>query len=128
MNAKRVIVAFVAGYKPDLSTMRGPIVAETLRKSGAALWALEGRSSSATNSESSNRDQILDRGTAMSGGAHDRVLLGTALEGRAKRIAELLLSEYVVTYGAPGGGGQTLEVTVGVKNAHVFAPTWTPPR
>ena len=122
--SRRVIVALVAGYKPEGSAVEVPLVAATLRQSGASLWVLEGRSSFGGGSVSSTRDAALTFLVPASGGARVSVGLGTALETQGKRLVETLLSQYAVTFAAPSPSATTRAITVSVKDAKVLAPAW----
>ncbi len=121
---RRAIVALVAGYKVEGSMVEGPVLANALRQSRASLWILEGRSSFGAGSANSSRDAMLTLAVPASGGAKASVGVGTALETQAKHLAELLMSQYEVTYAAPSRSATELAVSVSVKNAKVMAPAW----
>jgi hypothetical protein len=126
-NAKfprRAIVALVAGYKVEVNSVDWPLLADTLRRSRASLWILEGRSSFGNGAPNSGRDAMMTKVVPSSGGAKFSVSVGTALETQAKKLAELLLAQYAVTYAAPSGTTSKLAVTVDVKDAKVLAPVW----
>jgi hypothetical protein len=121
---RRAIVALVAGYKVEASAVEGPALADALRQSRSSLWVLEGRSSFGAGSPSPARDAMLTLAVPASGGAKASVGVGTALGTQAKRLAELLMSQYEVTYAAPSTSATELAVSVNVKNAKVMAPVW----
>ncbi len=122
---RRVVLAIVGGYKDDQSSLASQRVADRLRLSHVALWALEGRSTLGENPRNVNRDAILRLGTQLSGGWHDTVSAGTALEGAARRMAALIVSQYALTYGpADGRDDGRLEFAVR-PGLHVLAPSWT---
>jgi len=121
---RRAIFAVVAGYKPEADTQELPQVAAALRLSGASLWVLEGRSGFGGGSVSSVRDAALTSTVPASGGARASVSVGTALETQAKHLAELLASQYAVTYAAPSGSAKALTVSAAGKDVKVIAPTW----
>lgn len=123
---RRIVIALLAGYKTDVSTQRGPDVIAEMRRAGVALWTLEGRSVFRPNPQSINREAVVDLAAKASGGLHESVGQGTALEPRGKRMAEFILAQYAVEYAAPARGAQGLEVGVSVKGAKVIAPTWPP--
>lgn len=123
-NPRRAMIALVAGYKADASTIELSIVAATLRQARASLWVVEGRSAFGGGFNSGARDAALTMLVPASGGARVTVGLGTALETQAKKIAETLASQYAVTYAAPHLNARELAVSVSVKNAKVMAPTW----
>lgn len=120
---RRAIVGVIAGYKADFGGDSIPAMANALQQSRASLWILEGRSSFGGGFSSGSRDAVMTQYVPMSGGASLSVAIGTALETQAKRLAETLASQYVVTYAAPRAAS-TLAVSVQVKNAKVLAPTW----
>ena len=121
---RRAIVAMVAGYKVEGSTVEGPVLANALRRARASLWVLEGRSSFGGGSSSSSRDAMLTLAVPASGGAKASVSVGTALETMARRLTDTLMSQYAVTYAAPSSSATTLAVAVNVKDAKVLAPAW----
>lgn len=121
---RRAILAMVAGYKSDASSIAGSQFGDALRHSGASLWVLEGRASFSARSPSPNRDAALEMVVPPSGGVLIPVAAGTALESQAKRLATLLTSQYIVTYSVPSVTARRLTVTVSRKNTKVLAPTW----
>jgi hypothetical protein len=121
---RRIVLVVFAGYKSDTSGLAAPTVMEEMRKAQVSLWALEGRSAFQGNTGSIERERITDLATKASGGVHDIVGVGTALIGRSKWMADVLLAQYAVVYGAPRRGAQSISVTVPVKNAKVIAPVW----
>jgi hypothetical protein len=125
-TGRKVIFTVVAGYRPDQSNVRNDVLGEVLRLSGAQLWVIEVRSAQGGNWANNAREQVLDRGSQMSGGVIDIVASPSALESMCKQMAEQLAAQYEVTYG-PGGGASTSHVAVSVKQAgaKVVAPIWT---
>ncbi|HUL75180.1 MAG TPA: hypothetical protein VLT86_18855 [Vicinamibacterales bacterium] len=123
---RRVIFVIAAGYRQDTSNVRIDLMSEVLRLSKAALWAIEVHSAQGGNYENRVREQMLDRGSQLSGGLVDVVASPSALESMCKQMAEMLAAEYDVTYG-PGGGSSTSQMAVRVKpeGLKVMAPMWT---
>jgi hypothetical protein len=123
---RRVIFVMYAAYRPDQSNVRPEVVAELLRLSRASLWAIEARAISGTNYSNSARELFIDRGGGMSGGMHEVVGSASGVDSMAKRMAELIGSQYRVTY-APGGSGAARRLVVSVKRdgLKVLAPSWT---
>jgi hypothetical protein len=120
----RAIFALVAGYKPEADAQEMRQVAAELRQSGASLWVLEGRSGFGGGSVSAVRDAALTFTVPQSGGARVSVSIGTALETQAKHLADVLASQYAVTYAAPSGSANVLAVNAAGKNVKVIAPSW----
>jgi hypothetical protein len=125
-TARKVVFAVVAAYRPDQSNFRNDILAEVLRLSGAQLWVVEVRSAQGGNYSNNQRDQLLDRGTFLSGGTLNTVASPSGLESACRQVPELLAAQYELTYG-PGGGAATSQLAVGVKQTglKVIAPIWT---
>ena len=72
--------------------------AEMVHKSGATVWTVSVRSTSAT---SSNRESVLNVVTRSSGGTRLTIVEPTGLEAMLKSIANSLLSQYTVTFTRP---------------------------
>ena len=123
---RKVIFAVVAGYRPDQSNVRNDVLGEVLRLSGAQLWVIEVRSAQGGNWANNAREQVLDRGSRLSGGVIDIVASPSALESMCKQMAEQLAGQYELTYG-PGGGVAASQLSVSVRQAglKVVAPIWT---
>jgi hypothetical protein len=121
---RRIVLVVFAGYKSDTSGVAAPTVLQELRKAGVSLWVLEGRSAFQGATGSIDRERITDLATKSTGGVHDIVGVGTALINRSKWMADVLLAQYAVVYGAPRRSARSIGVTVSVKNAKVIAPVW----
>lgn len=121
---RRAIMAIFAGYKTDASSGDGVKLADILRNSGASLWTLEGRSSFSSPAIAPIRDQALYMAVPISGGMASTVAAGAGLENQARRLAETLVSQYVVTYAVPSVTSNKRSVTVSRKDAKVAAPVW----
>jgi hypothetical protein len=124
---RRAIFAVFAAYRPDTSVEWSETSGLALWESKASLWAIEVQSGSIAAS-SARREQVVDRGTGMSGGLLDRVGSAIGLDASAQRMSALLAKQYVITYG-PGGSGTTgsrRKVSVGRTGLRVLAPTWAP--
>ena len=91
---RKVVFAVVAGYRPDQSNTRVDVLSEVLRLSGAQLWVIEVRSAQGGNYSNNARDQVLDRGTRLSGGVLDSVASPNGLEAMCKLMAEQLAGQY----------------------------------
>jgi VWFA-related protein len=96
-----VIVAIVAEGR-ELSYRQYDQVLDPLRASGAPLYALMlGSPSSSISDEARNRNMVLDKGTADTGGRRDQILAPSALGDRLSLLAKQLLHQYKVTYARP---------------------------
>lgn len=123
---RRVIVTLVSAYKPDRSTIQPEAMGNILRMSGASLWVVEVRQPQGGNYQNPVREQVLDAGSSLSGGLRDVVASRSGVSTATKRVAELVLAQYAVTFG-PGGGTARSELAVQVKrpDVRVLAPRWT---
>jgi hypothetical protein len=72
--------------------------AEIVNKSGATVWTVSVRSTSAS---SSHREDVLNVVTRLSGGTRLTIVQPTGLEAMLKSVANSLLSQYTVTFARP---------------------------
>lgn len=82
--------------------------AEIVHRSGATVWTVSVRGSSAS---SSHREEILDAVARSSGGSRLTIVEPTGLESMLKIVANSLLSQYTVTFTRP--------VNTTVKSTHM---------
>ena len=123
---RRVILVLLAAYRSDQSGMQTDLVGEMLRLSQASIWALEVRQAQGGNVTNPTREQVLDAGAALSGGTRELVASRSGVTASLKRMADLILSQYALTYGATRGSSQsTLTVTVKRPDVKILSPRWT---
>lgn len=123
---RRIIFTLLAAYRPDRSTIHPDVVVETLRRCAASLWVVEVRQPLGGNYSNPVREQVLDAGSMLSGGTHDVVSSRSGLASATRRLTDLILAQYAVTFGPGEGGSEApLMVEVNVPGAHVLAPRWT---
>jgi hypothetical protein len=122
---RRIIFTLLSAYRAERSVLQPENLSEMLRLSGASLWALEVRQVPGGNYNNPAREQVLDNGSALSGGMHETVSSISGVNTSTKKFAELMLAQYVLTYGPGGGNSQTQQV-VEVKRpgVRVLAPGW----
>ena len=122
---RRIIFTLLAAYRPDQSNLRNEIAAEMLRLSKASLWTVEVRQSDRGNYGNNVREVVLDSGGQLSGGTRDIVNSRTGVGVSSKQMAELMLSQYLLTYG-PAGGTATSRLRIGVTRpgVRILAPRW----
>ena len=121
---RRAVLVVASSYRQDQSSLRTDLAGEALRISKSSLWAVEVRADRA-NFSSQAREETLDLGSRLSGGTRDVVSSRSGVLTSCRRMAELLLAQYDVTY-APAQGTGRSRLTVGVKGSglRVFAPSW----
>jgi len=123
---RRIIFTLFAQYRPDLSALQPEHVREMLRRSGASLWVVEVRQVPGSNITNPAREQVLDQGSRWSGGLRQIVASPSGMMAATKHMAELILGQYLLSYG-PGGGTDPTPLIVEVKRpgVRVLAPGWT---
>lgn len=124
-TTRRAILLMFAAYRPDEGLTRNDIASEMCRLSGASLWTLEARASDGRNLRNAAREMAVDQISQWSGGMHELITTARMLDATAAVMAELIASQYVITY-SPGGGTPQSRLTVGVnaRDAFVLAPLW----
>jgi hypothetical protein len=96
-NPRPVIVAIIT-EGPDLSNRHFRQVLDPLRTSGAALHIV---TIGTPRNMEDDRNMVLEMGPKQSGGSFSTILLGTALNGRLKQLANELTHQFRVTYARP---------------------------
>jgi hypothetical protein len=91
-----VVVDFNARDSSAVQAMQQ--AAETVHKSGATVWTVAVRTTSAT---SSHREEVLNVVTRSSGGTRQTIIDASGLEAMLKNVANSLLSQYTVTFTRP---------------------------
>jgi hypothetical protein len=91
-----VVVDFNARDSSAVQAMQQ--AAETVYKSGATVWTVAVRTTSAT---SSHREEVLNVVTRSSGGTRQTIIDASGLEAMLKNVANSLLSQYTVTFTRP---------------------------
>ena len=121
---RRAVLVVASSYRQDQSSLRTDLAGEALRISKSSMWAVEVRADRA-NFSSQAREETLDLGSRLSGGTRDVVSSRSGVLTSCRRMAELLLAQYDVTY-APAQGTGRSRLAVGVKGTglRVFAPSW----
>jgi hypothetical protein len=110
MAPRRIVVA-VSLNSPEVSTMEPRDAAMAMRKAGVSLWAVSisanADASGSSQGSSAAREVILDNGSAGSGGMRLTGVTAISLESQLKKVADALVSQYVVTYTRPAGAPAT---------------------
>lgn len=102
-----VLVAVTAESLDDYSNRSGREVLERIDESGAAVYTLSvgARRAAAFGTHTLRlqfeRDLVLARGTADSGGRHRDLLVSSALEGAMRELVAELRNQYLVVYSRP---------------------------
>lgn len=126
---RRAIFAVFAAYRRDTSAQWNDRTAMALWESNASLWAIEVQSLGAPGGANASREEVVSRGSLMSGGMSDSVASAVGLDSMAKQMAALLMNQYVVTYG-PSGNTTTStrrKVSVSRDGLRVLSASWVAP-
>ena len=107
-SPRRAIVGVDFNSRDSSAVRAKQQAAEMVHKSGATVWTVSVRSTSAS---SSHREDILDVVTRSSGGTRLTLVEPTGLESVLKSVANSLLSQYTVTFTRP--------VNATVKSTHM---------
>ncbi len=89
---RRAIVSIDFNSRDSSAVQAMNQAAENIRKSGATVWTISIRGTSAT---SSNREEVLNVVTRASGGMRLTAVEATGLDSMLKSVANTLLSQYI---------------------------------
>ena len=122
-ETRRVIVSFNAATPLEKSKPTRQQVAAELQKADATWFAVtfaDGGSSSPM------RDSMMTEVLPYSGGLRLTVQDVSKLEPAVKAIAEILATQYVVTYNRASGSPKELTIEVKGEGVRAFYPRWAP--
>lgn len=127
---RRVIVSFTKSTRHDADHQTTQVTVEALKKSMASVWCIdvtpEDASSQYNTKSSTEMDGFVGHAPSYTGGTLDRIFGTAALTASATHLAEVMLSQYQVTFARPDQKGET-GIGVGVAGRpgeSVVAPGW----
>ena len=122
-ETRRVIVAFNSDVSPEVSKMPGQQVQDEVQKADVTLFAV---SMSEKSANGPLRDNVLNNLCPYSGGRRFTIVDISSLESALKNVADVLGSQYAVTYKRPSGSAK--QVLVGIRREALKASTarWAP--
>ena len=97
-SPRRAIVSVDFNSRDSSAVQAMNQAAEHIRKSGATVWTISIRGTSAS---SSNREEVLNVVTRASGGMRLTAVEATGLESMLKSVANSLIPQYTVTFTRP---------------------------
>lgn len=120
---RRVIVSFNSDLSVEASSLQGPMVQDEVRKAGTTWF---GVSLTEQVSNGPLRDNVMNVLCPLSGGERRTIVDIAALAPALRRIADVLTSQYLVTYMRPAG--EPTQVIVGIRREGLRAATfrWAP--
>ena len=124
-SPRRAIVVLNIEPSEEQSTEQPQKIVEELKKSGAQLWAVSLQKGSLRNPA---RDLVLDVLTKNTGGRREFIVGQSAIENVLKSYADMMTSQYEVSYKRPAGttNVQTVQVGVARPGLKLFATVWAP--
>jgi hypothetical protein len=125
-SPRRAIVSINYDGAPESGDMAPQVPADAVTQARASYWAITFRDGQAAGSVP-RRDVLLSNLTVQSGGVHVRVNTSMAIEPNLKRVAEVLLAQYAVTYSRPDGAApKLLQMAVARPGAQMLVPRLPP--
>jgi hypothetical protein len=123
-EGRRILVATIFDSSPEQQHIRPADVAKEVRDAYSQVWTVAIRD---RPNVASWRDNVVNGLTGETGGAQLTIGVMSALENTMKQLAELLATQYVVTYARPAGTrADRLQVAVNKQDVLVAAPGWAP--
>jgi hypothetical protein len=122
-ETRRVLVSFNKITAEEKSRAQKPQVVSELQKSGAAWF---GVTLADGGTASSMRDSLMAEVTRTSGGLRLTVQEASRLEGAMKALADMLSTQYVVTYKRPSGSAKEVAIEVKGEGFGAFYSHWAP--
>ena len=124
-SPRRAIVVLNIEPSDEQSSEQPAKIQESLKKSGASLWAVSLQRGPLKNPK---RDVVLNVLTQATGGRREFIVGQSAAEGLLKTYANALSGQYELTYKRPANVRSAKEIRVGAvgENIKVFAPAFAP--
>jgi hypothetical protein len=121
--ARPVVVAIIT-EGVEFGNQHYDQVLDGLKTSGTMFYTLlltEGAEADPGSDETRNRNVVLDRGTRETGGVREILLSSMALGDALKKLADVLLNQYRVTYASPERLVPPERITVEAKDKELTA-------
>jgi VWA domain-containing protein len=120
-SARPVIVA-ITSEGAELSNRRPDQVLDPLRESGAALHVISlGFPTTGISDDVRDRNRVVDEGPRVSGGAHEQMLVASALPVKLQQLARVLTNAYRVVYAHPDSLIPPERVTITARRTDLTA-------
>jgi hypothetical protein len=122
-ETRRVIFSFNSDVSVEVSKMPGQQVQDEVQKADTTLFAV---SMAENASNGPLRDNVLNNLCPYSGGKRFTIVDISSLEGALRNVADVLGSQYDVTYKRPAGTAKQLLVGVKREGLKASAQRWAP--
>jgi hypothetical protein len=120
---RRIIVSFNTDVSVEVSKITGQQVQDEVQKADVTLFALSIHNNVAN---ASLRDNVLNELCPYSGGKRFTIVDIASLESALKNIADVLGSQYAVTYLRPSGSAKQVQVGVRREGLKPATARWAP--
>ena len=123
-----VVLAFIKRHPDDGTLSQTERLTDTLFRTRTSLWTIEVGSPGVAAGAANRRnglDTLLTAGTQLGGALRETVADTPALAPAALRVANLLLSQYVVTYTWPDPMLSQVSLTTRHDRGQVLTPAWS---
>jgi hypothetical protein len=122
-EARRMIVAFHSDLSTEMSSLTGEQIQNEVTKANASLIVV---SLQAIRSNAMKRDNVLDNLCPISGGSRITISTVQALASTLENVADVIASQYVVTYSRPSGSAKLVQVGIAANGIKASTAHWAP--
>jgi hypothetical protein len=117
---RRVVLALVRRHAGDGAVAKPGALSDAILLGKISLWTIE-----VGPVQTTALDRLLTDSTALGGALREIVPAASGLSDTATRVADLLVSQYVVTYAWPNPMLSQVNITIRHDRGLVLAPLWT---
>jgi hypothetical protein len=122
-EARRMIVAFHSDLSVEMTSLTGEQIQNEINKANATLIVV---SLQAITSNAKQRDNALDNLCPVSGGLRITITTVQALAATLENVADVIASQYVVTYSRPSGSAKVVQVGIQANGIKASTARWAP--
>jgi len=122
-EARRMIVAFHSDLSVEMTSLTGEQIQNEVNKANATLIVI---SLQAMTSNAKQRDNALDNLCPVSGGRRITITTVQALAATLENVADVIASQYVVTYSRPSGSAKVVQVGIQANGIKASTARWAP--
>jgi hypothetical protein len=122
-ETRRMIVAFHSDLSVEMTSLTGEQIQNEVTKANATLIVI---SLQAITSNAKQRDNVLDNLCPISGGRRITLTAVQALAATLENVADIISSQYVVTYSRPSGSAKTVLVGIQANGMKASTARWAP--
>lgn len=120
---RRIIVSFNSDLSVESNGVQGPTAQSELEKANVTVLAVSMQAQAANGPL---RDNVLDGVCPYSGGRRITIATIQALAATLENVADIVSSQYVVTYSRPSGSAKQVLVGAKVNGVKMSTARWAP--